>query len=163
MTPPTGAVLAESSPGQPLRRTVWQSGARSSGPSPVYVLSDMHWAAGWRDETLRRIRNLRWLAAGWDGPGSPAMHESTLGLACQVIELLAESLPDLQPPAIVPTPDAGVFIEWCNPTRSVGFTVRDTDDVELCYEDTAREIEWEGHVGSQPSDDWFQILLTHQR
>ena len=163
MTPPTGAVLAESSLGQPLHRAASQSAAQSSGRSQVYVLSEMHWAAEWRDETLRQIRNLRWLAAGWDGPGSPAMRESTLALACKLVELLAEGLPDLQPPAIVPTPDAGVFIEWYDPTRSVGFTVRDTDYVELCYEDAARGIEWEGHVGSQPNDDWCRILLAHQR
>ena len=163
MTPPTGAVLAESSPGQPLHRAASQSATHSSGRSQVYVLSEMHWAAEWRDETLRQIRNLRWLAAGWDGPGSPAMRESTLALACQLVELLAEGLPDLRPPAIVPTPDAGVFIEWYDPTRSVGFTVRDADYVELCYEDAARGIEWEGHVGSQPNDDWRRILLAHKR
>lgn len=135
MTPPTGAVLAELSPGQPLQRSTSQGAARSSGSSRVYVLSEMHWAAEWRDETLRQIRNLRWLAAGWDGPGSPAMRESTLALACQLVELLAESLPDLQPPAIVPTPDADVFVEWYDPMHSIGFTVRDRGYVDLCYED----------------------------
>ena len=163
MTPPTGAVLAESSPGQPLRRTTSPGAARSSGPSRVYVLSEMHWAAEWRDETLRRIRNLRWLDAGWDGPGSPAMEYGTLAAACRLVEQLAGILPDLQPPAIVPTPDAGVFIEWYDPTHTIGFTVRDPGDVELCYEDAALGVEWDGHAGHLPNDDWLRILLTHQR
>ena len=163
MTPPTGAVLAESSPGQPLHQTAWQSQAQSRSSLRVYMLSETHWAAEWRDETLGRIRNLRWLGAGWDGPGSPAMEYTTLAAACQLVEQLAETLPDLQPPAIVPTPDAGVFIEWYNPTRSVGFTVRDRSDVELCYEDAALGVEWEGHVRNLPNEDWLQILLNYQR
>jgi hypothetical protein len=137
--------------------------ARPSGTPPIGVLSEMHWATEWRDETLRQIRNLRWLAAGWDGPASPAMRESTLAVACELVAVLAERMPDLKPPAIVPTPDAGVFIEWYDLTRSIGFTVRDADDVELCYEDAVRGVEWEGHLGSQPNDDWRRILLTHQR
>lgn len=163
MTPPTGAVLAELSPGQPPHRTASQGVARPSGTSRIGMLSEMHWAAEWRDETLRQIRNLRWLAAGWDGPGSPAMRETTLAIACELVGVLAERMPDLRPPAIVPTPDAGVFIEWHDLKRSVGFTVRDADDVELCYEDAVRGVEWEGHIGRQPNDDWRRILLTHQR
>ena len=163
MTPSTGAVLAESSPGQPVLRTLSQSAIRSSDLSRVFVMSEMHWAAEWRNETLRRIRNLRWLAAGWDGPGSPAMREATLATACQLVERLAESLPDLRPPAIVPTPGAEIFIEWYDPAHSIGFTVRDADNVEVCYEDAARGVEWEGHVGSLPNDDWRYILVTHQR
>lgn len=163
MTPPTGAVLAESSPGQPLRRAASQSAAQSDSRSQVYVLSEMHWAAEWRDETLRRIRNLRWLDAGWDGPGSPAMEGTTLAAASRLVEQLAGSLAGLRPPAIVPTPDAGVFIEWYDATHSIGFTVRDRGYVEVCYEDAALGVEWEGHVGNLPNEDWLRILLTHQR
>ena len=163
MTPPTGALLAESAPGQPRRRAESQRAAQSGGRSRAHALSDMHWAAEWRDETLRQIRNLRWLAAGWAGPGSPAMEDTTLAVASLLVEQLAESLPGLRPPAIVPTPDAGVFIEWYDPTRSVGFTVRDRGYVELCYEDAALGVEWEGHVGNPPNEDWLRILLTHQR
>ena len=91
------------------------------------------------------------------------MRMTTLEVACLLVERLAESQPNLRPPAIAPTPDAGVFIEWYDPARSIGFTVRDTDDIELCYEDAAREVEWEGHVGNLANDDWFRILLAHQR
>ena len=91
------------------------------------------------------------------------MEYATLAAACRLIEQLAEILPDLQPPAIVPTPDAGVFIEWYDPRHTIGFTVRDPGHVELCYEDALLGVEWDGHAGNPPNDDWLRILLTHQR
>ena len=151
MTAATGAVLAEPSPWLPVPWGASRVARRSSATPAVSFLAETRSAPEWQADTLKRVRNLRWLAPGWDGPGSPAMHRTTVDVACFLIDKLAESLPTLRPPTIVPTPEAGIFVEWYDPTCSIGFTVRHAGSVEVCYEDADRDIEWEGGIGKLQS------------
>ena len=163
MTPPTGAVLTESAPDRRTQSFGPARTASSVGRNPsLAVLAEYQRLTGWGGETLSRIRNLRWLSAGWDGPDSPAMDLAAVEHACRLISHLAAAWPDLRPPTVTPTPDAGVFIEWYSPIRSVAFTVRG-QDVDLCYEDTTSGDDWEGQFGNLPNDDWLRILATIHR
>ena len=127
------------------------------------VLSESTQLTRWRDRTLSQVRNLRWLEAGWDGPGSYPISLTAIEKASLLVADLADTLSDLTVPAVTPTPYSGVYLEWYTPGCNVAITIREDGGVELEYEDNEVGIEWEGSFDDVPNYDWRLILLACSR
>ena len=125
---------------------------------PPCVLTDYSETAIWKEVALSKISNLRWLGAGWDGPDSQPIAQIAIERACHIALTVAEHLPNIVPPTILPTHYFGVLLEWYTTARHVAFTV-DTDGViEMDYRDKTRHVEWEGSFEDCADSLWFMVL-----
>ena len=138
-----------------LRQQHWRVWVKSS------VLSESNEIAErWRSKTLSRVRNLRWLNAGWDGPDSVPISMEAIEVACVLVSGLADVFPNLPPPTVTPTPYFGVYIEWSTLNSAVAFTVQKSGVIELDYENAKEGIAWEGDLSESFSEPWHRILLA---
>ena len=120
------------------------------------ILSEGYTIAQWERPTLTNIRNLKWLQAGWDGPGSEPISQWALDIACELVGILAEEMPYLASPTVVPTPYSGVYVEWWTSQRSVAMTIHESS-VGLDYE--APDVgEWEGTLSGYFNQGWLKAL-----
>lgn len=155
----TGAVLA-TRPGADL------TSAPAYGPpeSSASMLSLTTEDSGWRADAERRIRDLRWLAADWDGPVSPAVTRDARELALLLVARLSEHDKRLRTPTITPTPFGGVFIEWHGTASSVAFTVHAEGEVEVSYDDVVTGVEREepDPCRREIVGEWLPLLAKHR-
>lgn len=126
------------------------------------VLSCFLETAGWLDHTISRIRDLRWLDAGWDGPDSFAIDPMVMDTAHHLVLYIADNLPRLPPPTVTPTPSSGIFIEWYRPDNCIAFTVLNDGQVELCYEDAVAGDDWECPITDLTPEDWLRVFATYR-
>lgn len=117
----------------------------------------------WRDSTVSKVRNLRWLSTGWDGPDSRPISPTAIDMAIGIVGALAEDMPNLTGPTVVPTPYFGVYIEWYSRTCTIAFTINEDSTVEVDYEDQDNGLKWEGDLEDTPYDELYRLLSTYNR
>ena len=165
MTSTSAAVLSESQPLDMRAATrsqfvlaSYRSSWRRVDPLIPCVLTDYSETAAWRATALSKILNLRWLGTGWDGPDSEPISQVAIARACGIAQTVAEHLPSIVAPTILPTNYFGVLLEWHTASRSVAFTVDVDGLIEMDYRDKERDVEWEGNFEDHADSTWFTVL-----
>ena len=164
MTLTSAAVLSESQPSDTaavISNRSWTScwhPRREPVSLPPCVLTDYVEIATWKDEVLSKIRNLRWLDAGWDGPDSQPIPSVAIILAYEIAERIAERFPNVVAPTILPTHYFGILLEWYTTVRSFAFTVNADGLIEVDYRDKEKNLEWEGSFTDCFDSVWLQVL-----
>lgn len=106
-----GAVTASETSSTGFTRsaaTFSAGGSGASAPAPSW-LNPQHKPA-WLDPTVERLAHLLGLAADWDSCGAQAVDPEKADLALNT--LLAVMNAESPPPAIVPTSNGGIQLEW---------------------------------------------------
>lgn len=96
----------------------------------------------WVREATERFDYLLSLSPGWDGHEAvPVKNEHVLAAGKFLSTVMA---PETAAPAIVPTADGGIQIEWHQGGVDVEVLFSDCDDDALYVHDLASRKEWEG-------------------
>ena len=89
----------------------------------------------------RSLGELARLESGWDGDEADPVRPETLGAARALLLGLLEAQPSLREPALLPTPDGSIQLEWHDPDRSLELGLVGTKWVALGVElDRAGEV-----------------------
>lgn len=96
----------------------------------------------WVSEATERFDYLLSLSSGWDGHQAvPIKNEHALAAGKFLSTVMA---PEMAAPAIVPTADGGVHVEWHQGGVDVEMLFSDCDDDAIYIHDLESGMEWEG-------------------
>lgn len=109
-------------------------------------------AADWLHDAVGQINALAYLPAGWNSYGSQVI--GAPGALEAVRFLLAHAFPQISPPAIVPTSDGGIQLEWHRSGLDIEIAFG-TGDPGFYIEDHEQSLVVEGSLDEAP-----QAFLT---
>lgn len=107
-------------------------------------------AAAWIRSALAKIEDLTALAPGWDGYNGKIIDATVAVQAVRFV--LDHAYPSLPEPAIVPTSEGGIQIEWHR--GGIDFEVSISDDDSLVFLEDAET----GQIDEQPADQANSIF-----
>lgn len=126
----------------------------SSKPSGVeqdrIVLSMGHASPSWLVDVLDRLLAFAELQPGWDSYGAPSIATEAIDLATRFLQLLADALPRLPRPMVVPTTHGGVQLEWNAANRAVGLEFRAGAELAMFVDDGDQVLEVDSPTDLRP-------------
>lgn len=103
----------------------------------------------WLQGALQDLQALAALRPGWDSYGASAIDADTATLASEVLRVLADG--NAPRPALVPTSDGGIQIEWFGAGLEFQLELEPrTEHITLFFRDLDTGAFWEGPLGEEP-------------
>lgn len=106
-----------------------------------------------------KIGDLLLLLEGWDGVAAYPVSADAAGRARSWAAEVCGALPTLRRPAVTPSIDGRVVLEWHSSDRHIDFIVG-RDSIEVFYEDEGQGLCWEGSLADSPVDP-LAFLAAH--
>ncbi len=105
----------------------------------------------WIRDVDIEIKELLLLPEGWDGFAAHPVSSDAVDSARELAAAICEALPMLGRPAVTPSIDGRVVLEWHHPDHHIDFTVGRVS-IEVFYEDIGKDLSWEGTLADSPVD-----------
>lgn len=103
----------------------------------------------WLDQAMLELSAVGALPPGWDSYGASAISPSAISVAEQLLKLLADH--NAPRPALVPTSDGGIQIEWYGADVEIQLEIDpDPNEVYLFYRNVETGMSWHGKPGDEP-------------
>lgn len=115
--------------------------------------------SSWINEVDIEIKELLLLAEGWDGAAAYPVSAEAVSGARTLAAKIGSALPALRRPAVTPSIDGRVVIEWNSSGCHIDFTVG-RDLIEVFYEDEEQGLDWDGPLRDAPRDP-LALLAAH--
>lgn len=123
-------------------------------PEEVLVIDLEDEPPDWLPPILDRFEELLSLDPNWDSYGALPINPTH---AVAALRLLTEIMCGTTPvPAIVPTVQGHIQVEWHTPTTTLEIETLSVSRFHVYMEDTVRQIDWEGEIVSN-----FTPLVHH--
>lgn len=103
----------------------------------------------WRSDASIAIKELLLLSEDWDAEGARAVSQRAVEHAMKLLEPLLDEVPSLRRPAIYPSTDGGVVLDWELDRNHLDLEVTPGGVVEVFYA-LADGPTWGGEVGGEP-------------
>lgn len=116
------------------------------GQPPASTAMETALEPAWKEPAVLGLAKVLSLGEGWDSYGAPRIQQHAANSALELLESAAgDALP---PPAVVPTSEGGVQLEWHAWGLDVELVVSPSDAPELFFRDRRSEAEWEAELGA---------------
>lgn len=114
-------------------------------PSPSAVMGAAEEPV-WREAAVLGLARVLGLPEGWDSCGAPRIQQKAVNSAFTLLDSAASDA--VPPPAVVPTSDGGVQLEWHAWGTDVELVVPPHEAPELFFRDHHSGTEWEQELGA---------------
>ncbi len=105
------------------------------------AIRDHHARTPWLEPVVQRMAALVALPEGWDSYGAPALDAKLLFAA---LDLLARTMSaDTPAPAVIPTSQGGVQLEWHRSGIDLEVEVLSPNRFDVSYRDRIEATEWD--------------------
>lgn len=153
--------IAESTPvGYNYSTSSWLAASRGASVTG-YVATFGSWTAPrapWLKAIADRLKDLFLLDTGWDGGVAPPIEPRLIELTWRVAQQVAEYLPTVQPPQVVPTVNGGISLEWTRDESELSIELGDR--ARLYYDIPSHRQTWEGEFTDSPVNPG-ELLLAN--
>ena len=152
--------ITESTPVGYNSTTAWLAASRGASVTG-YLATCGSWAAPrapWLRVVSDRLKDLFLLETGWDGGAAPPLDPDLIGLTWRVAQQVAECLPTVQAPQVVPTVNGGLTLEWTRDESEL--TMEFGARARLYYDIPADKQTWEGEFAESPVNPVALLLAN---
>jgi hypothetical protein len=101
--------------------------------------------AWWSHDVCIEIKELSLLSRGWDGDVANSISTSAIDLSRQIAIQVANLIPEVMRPSVIPTVNGGVALEWHTALAHLEIVV-EGQKVDVFYSVTDPPDEWEGSL-----------------
>lgn len=104
--------------------------------------------AQWLRAAADRLKDVFLLDSGWDGGVAPSVDPFSIQLSWTLLRLVAERMPSLPMPVLVPTANGGMVVEWVADQAEISIEI--SSELRVFYDIPAYGPPWEGAFDDAP-------------
>ena len=142
-------------------QTESSTAASLSTPDVVKIKAVVGETLRWLVPVVARFNRLHRLKDNWDGQGAGSVSRAAIMSALTLLSKVMT--PDTPPPAVVPTPEGGVQLEWHFHGVDLEVEVTPTAQVLGYFLDDEDESEWEATVTNDLRPVQMALSLIRRR